>query len=634
MNSEINHTMSFSVLPGRGKCRQGRKGGRMKTRRYALLSVLIFGVSVADAQYWSGYWGERVLEKGFEQTDFFFSPSYVMPYGIGNFSATMPGLVRDPLMDLVINPARLALDSARSYLYTDFRSAKTIVEESGGVYPLLDRAAMSSVDMIYRYPAYFLRTRKELEPVFSGAYIGQPALLPGLTVGATYQLVMHDDKYYSIPQDIYRTTAGLDYNGREAAASSSMPIVDKYSGEDNIGQLGHFFSVFGRYALPSGFDLGLRLGRVFFTRDGAWGSSNLWEDAYYSSGSKSLWSNMETREQSYNHWDLAGGIEYHASDVTTLGLSVGHLWGVAAQSLRNNDSSYYSYSGSSTSFYDRSARKLQEWEHRGRLTSLGVQMVTRTSPTTTFSLLYRRQWSNVDINVGSTILDTSFSTYSYTYEGTSYASDSRSFLSDARGGGGDQVGTSDRVMAALQWDLDEHVSLSLGAQLEFQDREINTSEAVEIASRSRYWSTYSSGSYDWRFARDESKDLLWTFRAKRTSFRVPVFVDIKASAKVGILLGLCRDMTQWKIDDVTLALFRHRVSDDNGTVKTETNFGERYTEPTEEVTDVRTTFLAGLTISPSSRFQVRLLAVPNFRVVYEGSELDEWQWWVGLTVRP
>ena len=121
----------------------------------AVLAMLGLLASVAEAQYWGGYWGERVLEKGFEQTDFFFSPSYVIPYGIGNFAATTPGLVRDPLMDLVINPARLSLDSSGNYLYTDFRSARTIVEESGGVYPLMARSAMYAVDMIYRYPADF-----------------------------------------------------------------------------------------------------------------------------------------------------------------------------------------------------------------------------------------------------------------------------------------------------------------------------------------------------------------------------------------------------------------------------------------------------------------------------------------------
>ncbi len=601
----------------------------------ALVAAIGTFPRVATAQYWGGYWGERVLEKGFEQTDFFFTPSYVIPYGIGNFATTTPGLLRDPLMDLVINPARVSLDSLKpNYLYTDFRSSRTIREEPAGVYPLMARADMASADMLWRYPTYFLNTRRELEPVFSGAYVGQiaPLTLPDLYVGASYQLVMHDEKYYSIPQDIYRTTAGLDYNGRSIAANSSVPIVDRYSGKDNIRQSGHFASIFGRYAAPAGIDLGVKLSRVFFTRDGEWGSSNLWESSYYTSGSTSLWSNMEMRDQAYNHWDLAGGVEYHASDATVLGVTAGHLWGVATQSLGNRDSSYYSYSSSTSSFYNRSAPKIQLWDHQGRTTYLGIELVTHTSPATTLSLFYRRQWSTVDIRVAAAILDSSFSTYSYTDQTGPYTNNSRSFLSDSRDGNGDQVSSSDRVMAALQWRLDERVTLSLGAQLEFQNREIHTLESVDLASRYTYAST--NHTWDWHSSQDESKDLLWSFTAKRTSFRVPVFVDIQVSEKLGLLLGLSRDMSQWKIDDVTLALFRYRNSDDNGALSSKTNFGERYTTPTEEVTDVRTTFLAGLTIAPSPRFQVRVLMVPNFRDTFDGSELDQLQWWVGLTVRP
>jgi hypothetical protein len=342
---------------------------------------------------------------------------------------------------------------------------------------------------------------------------------------------------------------------------------------------------------------------------------------------------MEMREQAYNHWDLAGGIEYHTSEVTTLGATVGHLWGVATQSLRNLDSSYYSYASSpSSSLYIRSAPKLQQWDHEGRMTYVGLELVTCPSPKTTFSLLYRGQWSTVDIGVAASIMDTSFSTYSYTYDNGPYTSNSRSFMSDQREGRGDQQFSDNRAMATLRWQLDERVTLSLGAQLELQNREIKTQESVEAGSRSRYWST--TATYDWYSSQDESKDLLWTFTAKRTSFRVPVFVDIKVSEKVGVLLGLSRDMAEWKMDDVTLALFRYRNANNNGSVTDQSNFGERYTTPTEEVTDVRTTFLAGLTVAPSPRFQVRLLMVPNFRDTFDGSELDQLQWWVGLIIRP
>jgi hypothetical protein len=49
---------------------------------------------------------------------------------------------------------------------------------------------------------------------------------------------------------------------------------------------------------------------------------------------------------------------------------------------------------------------------------------------------------------------------------------------------------------------------------------------------------------------------------------------------------------------------------------------------------VRTTFLAGLTLAPSELFRIRVLVVPNFRDTYEGSELDQLQFWVGFTATP
>ncbi len=40
----------------------------------------------------------------------------------------------------------------------------------------------------------------------------------------------------------------------------------------------------------------------------------------------------------------------------------------------------------------------------------------------------------------------------------------------------------------------------------------------------------------------------------------------------------------------------------------------------------------GITVSPALR--LRLLMVPNFHDTYEGSELQQLQWWIGLTLTP
>jgi hypothetical protein len=56
----------------------------MKTKRF--ITVFVLALLVPSSLSYAQYWGERVLEKGFEQTDFFFAPNYLMPYGILSIS--------------------------------------------------------------------------------------------------------------------------------------------------------------------------------------------------------------------------------------------------------------------------------------------------------------------------------------------------------------------------------------------------------------------------------------------------------------------------------------------------------------------------------------------------------------------
>jgi hypothetical protein len=599
-----------------------------------LVRIILLVSTVLPLTLHAQYYGDRALEKGFEQTEFFFTPSYLNPYGLGSFKATSPGLINDPLLNVVINPARLGLDSLMdNYLYTDFRSARNAKDNNtySPVWATVDARVASD---LYYYPRMYLRTRRELEPLFSGAYIGRPLpeSSPDLIVGMSYQYTLQDEKYYDVPQDIYRTVAGSDYTGTRSAAADAMPIVDTYSGKDNINHAGHNISAFIRYVLPFSIDVGVKVSRVMLERAGAYGSSNLWAGSQYSSSS-SFWSNMEVRDQGYAHWDIAGGVDYHLNDHSTIGVTMGHLWGGATQALTRNDSSYYKYSSSPyESYYNRSGNTSQLWRHDGKTTYSGIDFTSHTSPSTTLTLAYQRQRSTVDLGVGSSILDTSYSTYTWTDSGIPYTSYSQSYLSDARSGNGFQDVAVDRLMGYFHWKIDSRLTVSLGAQMEWYSLQTKTTETVLAVSRSAYWST--RGTYDSHYAQDESKTLLWTFTTKRTSFHVPIFVTIQATPALQVLLGLNRTMAQWKIDDITLSLFRYRSTLSGGGVKREENFGERRTEPTEDVSDVRTTFLAGLVVAPSEKFQFRVIAVPNFADTYNGPELSQLQFWVGLTVMP
>jgi hypothetical protein len=606
----------------------------MNTKRVLTLFLLI----VVGSPSWvsAQYWGERVLEKGFEHTEFFFAPNHLMPYGIGSFKGTTAGLLDDPLQEIIVNPSRLGLDSTHdAWLYTDFRGAKTITEENNWIVPAytyLDSRYAPVSSMYLPYPRLYLESRRELEPVFSGGAIFRPLpeTAPSLYAAATYQYILQDAKYYSVPQNIYRTAAGYDFNGKSVAASEAMPIVDKYSGKDNMRQAGHFASVYVRYGAPGGLDLGATLSRAMFHRDGSYGSQNYWD---YTGNSTSLWSNMEARAQSYTAWDLGGGVTYHFNEHVSFGVTAGNLWGDAVQALHTTDSSHYLYkSTTSDSYYNRSGNGLYQWNHQGTTLYYGADILAHTSPAMTMNFYYRHQKSAADIGLASGVLDTSFSTYSNSYNDQPYSSMSRSILSDARSGGGTQNITTDRLMGSLRWQIDDRVALAIGAQLEWYTMEIATSESVVMASR--YEHMYSGEYYNWRSAQNESKDLRWTFTSKRSSLQIPVFLTLRASKLLQFMIGINRDMTSWRIEEITLALFRFRYEDQNGTVTQKTNFGERYTVPTENVSDVRTTFLAGIAVSPSEKLNLRLLMVPNFREGFDGQELDQLQLWLGLTVTP
>jgi hypothetical protein len=74
------------------------------TKYIALAAVFLFFAFQVHTGY-AQYFGERVLEKSFEHTDFFFTPSYVVPYGIATFRSTMVGLLDDPFLNLAVNPS-------------------------------------------------------------------------------------------------------------------------------------------------------------------------------------------------------------------------------------------------------------------------------------------------------------------------------------------------------------------------------------------------------------------------------------------------------------------------------------------------------------------------------------------------
>ena len=605
-------------------------------KRITGIGLILFCLQSSYAQYD----GERVMEKSFEQTDFYFTPYRFVPFGIGAFKNSVPGALNDPFLDLDVNPARLYRDtSGAGYLTIDFRNARQVAENRDIYfpYPMLRTA---TTDVAYRmpYPQYYLRSRRELEPAVSLAYLLRPRSegLNAFSFGATYQLITQDERYYSIPQDIYKSMLGADYSGDRAAGTENIPIVDKYSGSDEMHQEGHFGSLFTGIDLTTKLQFGVKVGRVVFEREGSFGSNNFWE--YGSASSTSLWRRQESRRQTYGHWEAMAGLRYAIDDATTLGISGGLLTGTADQTLPKLDSTYYAYGpidapNDNWGLYASSGMQTQSWKHEGTTTVVGADLSTLVSPGRRFQLIYQYSRQETDILLEGSIRDTSFGRSRYQWDTTIYRHTSDYALLDLRSGGGTAVGISHRLAVSYEWKLGERVTLSLGGQLELRESATNTSEAVIARRYSRYQST---GSYPYAYfdSTAESKRLLWTFATKLRRVTIPVFLTIRTSETMELLFGLNRSASNWRADDVTLAVIDERVHSDLQGSTRQQNFGERYTQPRERMSEVRTTLMAGLTVSPTPSLSIRFLGVPNYVETFEGTELSDVQLWISVCIRP
>ncbi|MCU0453004.1 MAG: hypothetical protein MUE68_05055 [Bacteroidetes bacterium] len=610
----------------------------MRTTR--LLIALLAAAFVAPPNAVAQYNSERVMEKSFEQSDFFFMPYRFIPYGIGAFRNTVSGMLDDPFLALDVNPARTYRDSSGSgYFMADFRNARTMtdLQDPYYPYPMLRTAAMTS-DYILPFPRYYVQTRRELEPAVSLGYLMRP--LPetwsALSLGATYQLITQDEDYYAIPQDVYRSVMGADYNGVRAAGTENIPIVDMYRGANEMHQEGHYVSAFAGLELTDRLEVGAKIGRVVFEREGSYGSNNLWDNG--SATYVSYWQNWEEREQSYGHWEGSLGLRYALTGTTSLGLTASRLEGSVDQTLPRNDSSFYSYGpvddpSGSWGINHSSGIQDMSWKHDGNTTVLGVDLSASLTPARRVELQYAFTRQDVDITLRGDIRDASIGRSRWSWDTTVYRYQSSYGLTDIRSGGGTVTASSHRLSASYHWKLGESVTLSLGGQIEVLDRETNTSESVTAVRWSRYQST---GSYAYAYfdSTAEVKDLRWNFTTSMRRLTIPFFLTYKASEAVELLLGLNRTASTWEAEEVTLAVFERRLTVDQNGTTTRTMFGERYTQPRERSSEVRTSLMAGLVVSPTPSLSIRFIGVPNCVDTYHGTELSDIQLWLSLTVRP
>jgi len=603
--------------------------------RWTMIPLLLIAIQTSHAQYF----GEQVMEKSFEKSDFFFSPNYLNPYGIGGFGEVAPGVLDELLVNMELNPAAIVPDTSwdRHYMYVDFRSSRDIVKDYQ-YRPYYGDAYYNS--RYIPYPWYYATaSRKAVEPVISAAYLFRPfEKIKTLSFGITYQMIIQDEKYYEIPTDIYKSNVGYDYNGsRMSEDASSIPITDRYRGDDEMHQEGHFMAVWTGFRILPNMDLGFRFAGTVFDREGIYGSDNLW-DSWYHVDSDQRYYYSTARSQHYDHWDASAGLFYDISSDTRLGISGGLLKGSADQTMIQENESLYRNGtigeGDNWSHYLSTSFNDQLWNHDGRTLFGGLQLETKIGPSNKLRIYYKQMRENVDITMAGAIKDTSYSNYYHKSDTWWYRGQSHSWLTDDRTGNGERTGLRHYAGLSLQMHVQPRTCVNAGLQYQNHDVKTGTVEHVLAARLSESdWANESDHSH-YLHRVDEKKSLEWNFSIRSSKFQIPVMMSHAFSSFLDIQFGICRRITKWEITDVTLAVFDYRNKVEDDKQENKSNFGERYTQPREIRTDIATLLLGGITIKPSDQFNIRLLCVPQWTKTYEGTKLQEFQWWIQFNLFP
>lgn len=583
------------------------------------------------------YWGERTTEQSFEQSELYFTSHFLNTFGVYRFKNVAPGLIDDPFLNLYLNPANLPeFSESQTLLYLDFRGDRT--EE-----PVLDYGITPyfGYDSYYMYcippdPRWLSTTRAEPEPIVSLGILSYPIseITKNFFVGGSYQLIHKEEPFYTNPYWIYNSRYLYDSFGGRMEGLDNVPIQDRYSGADEMSNEGHLFSGFIGYNLTEKISLGIGLNGVFHARDGKYinsysdeyGDTNDWE-----------WQNYQgkIRKQDYDHLDINIGGNYWLNEAINVGLKIGQLNGKAKQKYDsdNNYLSKYKTPGISDewSYYFSDGSTIQNWKHEGNTQYISFNFNRQVNERKKINVYYQYSVADININTSSSITDTSHHTshWQNSYSSVWYEYLGFSSTHDVRRGSGQRKKYIHQAMMSYYWQLSPKSSLNFGIYVSRNDTKVSISEPAIVSRYSEYEHSDSQGDYYHDLRKlYEDKQLEWRFKSTDWSLQIPVILNFKLSDHWGMMLGVNRILRSWKIEDETIAYYKKRERIEDGTVKNETNFGERFTQPTEKISEDFTDVIAGFDVAVSQEFKIKLLIDPEFV-----SHFRVAQWWLGFEAK-
>lgn len=594
-------------------------------KRIFLLLLLL--PPIINAQYNN----ERSTEQSFEQSNLYFTSHYLNTSGIGRFKDVATGFIDDPFLNVYLNPALAPADSVSAFVYLDFRGDRKVPEIVKDYYMPLYYGP--SVYIEHLDPRWITSTRNEPEPVFSLGIITRPLKesAPELVIGGTYQLIRRQERFYNMPYLIYNARYMYDAFNEVRQGSSNIPVIDRYSGKDEMINEAHLYSAFLSWRLFSKLSLGAGINGVNHSRSGAYGSYDQSEF-----GSTSPWhsknSNMKTRTQDYDHLEFNVGGYYQLTRSFGAGVKAGILNGNATQQYTSDE--FYSYernlaypSDYSGSNYFKSST-LQNWNHDGTTKHMSLNFSGNVSENSLVRGYYRYSYSGVDLSSSSRIMDTSFYYSVYTGSTYSYSYTSQSRVLDTRQGTGSRKKYNHEAMISSKWNLNKKTLFYAGIYINSYKEDIYSSEPAGVYRMSRYTDSPTDPAnpvFKYSNTLSEIKRLQWEYSVRSWSVQIPVMIEFRLTDYFGLMFGINRILNNWDISDRTTAFYALREMEQSGTVKQENNFAERYTQPSEKTTEYFTDFISRFDVTISKKLNIHMWLNPDF-----ANEHYLAQWWLSL----
>ncbi|NIV11574.1 MAG: hypothetical protein GWN62_09910 [Aliifodinibius sp.] len=183
-------------------------------------------------------------------------------------------------------------------------------------------------------------------------------------------------------------------------------------------------------------------------------------------------------------------------------------------------------------------------------------------------------------------------------------------------------------MLSFKWKLTPKNILYAGVLFSRTKYRISTIEPVNADRYSEY--IYYNSRYDPDTSRhlhrlEEDKTLDWQYESLNWTLQIPVLMKFQFNKNWSMSLGINRILDNWEISEQTLAIFTRRYRLKDGTVKEETNFGERYTEPTKSQTEDFTDVISSFDVAISEKLSINLLLDPEFKDNFRIA-----QWWLSF----